>query len=70
MSPAGGNGGGDGQVEVKRFSHGSRVPGWDRAVDLDKDPAAIPEPSRRPRLQAPWSAERIGRPSRSSIATP
>jgi NADH-quinone oxidoreductase subunit E len=28
---------------VKRFEHGSRVPGWDRAVDLDKDPATIPD---------------------------
>jgi NADH:ubiquinone oxidoreductase subunit E len=28
---------------VPRFSHGSRVPGWDEAVDLDKDPAVIPD---------------------------
>ncbi len=28
---------------VKRFEHGSRVPGWDRGVDLDKDPATIPD---------------------------
>ncbi len=30
---------------VKRFEHGSRVPGWDRAVDLEKDPAAVPDPA-------------------------
>ncbi len=28
---------------VKRFEHGSRVPGWDDAVDLDKDPAVVPD---------------------------
>jgi NADH-quinone oxidoreductase subunit E len=30
---------------VRRFAHGSRVPGWDEAVDLDKDPAGIPDPA-------------------------
>jgi len=29
---------------VPRFEHGSRVPGWDRAVDLEKQPAEIPDP--------------------------
>jgi NADH:ubiquinone oxidoreductase subunit E len=29
---------------VRRFEHGSRVPGWDQAVDLEKDPAQIPDP--------------------------
>ncbi len=29
---------------VPRFGHGSRVPGWDRAADLEKDPAQIPDP--------------------------
>ena len=28
---------------VRRFEHGSRVPGWDRPVDLEKDPALIPD---------------------------
>jgi NADH:ubiquinone oxidoreductase subunit E len=28
---------------VRRFEHGSRVPGWDDAVDLDKDPAVVPD---------------------------
>ena len=30
---------------VRRFAHGSRVPGWDAAADLDKDPAAVPDPA-------------------------
>ncbi len=30
---------------VPRYAHGSRVPGWDDAVDLTKDPAAIPDPA-------------------------
>ena len=30
---------------VPRFGHGSRVPGWDDAVDLTKDPAVIPDPT-------------------------
>jgi NADH-quinone oxidoreductase subunit E len=31
--------------QVKRFAHGSRVPGWDEAVDLTKDPATVPDPA-------------------------
>jgi NADH-quinone oxidoreductase subunit E len=31
---------------VPRFGHGSRVPGWDEAVDLTKPPATIPDPDR------------------------
>ena len=30
---------------VPRFGHGSRVPGWDDAVDLSKAPAVIPDPA-------------------------
>ena len=30
---------------VTRYEHGSRVPGWDRAADLQKDPAAVPDPA-------------------------
>jgi NADH:ubiquinone oxidoreductase subunit E len=33
---------------VPRFGHGSRVPGWDRAADLSKDPATIPDPATTP----------------------
>ena len=32
-------------TEVTRFSHGSRVPGWDEAVDLELDPADVPDPA-------------------------
>jgi NADH:ubiquinone oxidoreductase subunit E len=30
---------------VKRYAHGSRVPGWDSAVDLTKDPSVVPDPA-------------------------
>jgi NADH:ubiquinone oxidoreductase subunit E len=33
------------QRPVLRFGGGSRVPGWDQAVDLEKDPAEIPDPA-------------------------
>ena len=33
---------------VKRFAHGSRVPGWDEAADLTKDPAVVPDPATTP----------------------
>jgi NADH:ubiquinone oxidoreductase subunit E len=29
---------------VPRYEHGSRVPGWDRPADLEKEPAGIPDP--------------------------
>jgi NADH-quinone oxidoreductase subunit E len=34
--------------QVKRFAHGSRVPGWDEAADLTKDPAVVPDPATTP----------------------
>jgi NADH:ubiquinone oxidoreductase subunit E len=33
---------------VPRFGHGSRVPGWDEAVDLTKGPAVVPDPATTP----------------------
>lgn len=30
---------------VRRYEHGSRVPGWDTAADLSKDPAVVPDPA-------------------------
>ncbi len=30
---------------VRRFEHGSRVPGWDEPADLAKDPAEVPDPA-------------------------
>ena len=35
-------------VPVPRFGHGSRVPGWDESVDLDKPPAEVPDPATTP----------------------
>src|SRR3954454_10642613 len=31
--------------QVKRYAHGSRVPGWAEAADLPKDPAVAPDPA-------------------------
>ncbi len=33
---------------VRRYAHGSRVPGWDDSVDLTKDPAVVPDPATTP----------------------
>ena len=30
---------------IKRYAHGSRVPGWDEGADLSKDPAVVPDPA-------------------------
>ena len=35
-------------TQVPRFAHGSRVPGWDDAADLTKDPAVVPDPATTP----------------------
>ncbi|MET0817033.1 MAG: NAD(P)H-dependent oxidoreductase subunit E [Solirubrobacteraceae bacterium] len=34
--------------KVRRYEHGSRVPGWDDAADLSKDPALVPDPATTP----------------------
>jgi len=31
--------------QVPRYAHGSRVPGWDDAADLTKDPSLVPDPA-------------------------
>ena len=31
--------------QVRRYAHGSRVPGWDTAADLAKSPAVVPDPA-------------------------
>ena len=31
--------------QIKRYAHGSRVPGWDDSVDLTKDPSVVPDPA-------------------------
>lgn len=35
-------------MDVRRFAHGSRVPGWDEAADLTKSPAEVPDPATTP----------------------
>jgi NADH-quinone oxidoreductase subunit E len=58
---------------VHRFEHGSRVPGWDRAVDLDKDPAEIPDPATTDvpaELRAEIEAHMANYPDRRSAALP
>ena len=73
MTPPDGNGAAAGDAEVRRFSHGSRIPGWDRAVDLDKDPAAVPEPATTPvpdELRAQIEARMALYPDRRSAAIP
>ena len=36
---------GEGLQPVPRYAHGSRVPGWDDAADLTKEPAGVPDPA-------------------------
>ena len=58
---------------VRRFEHGSRVPGWDQAVDLDKDPASIPDPATTPvpdELRAEIEGHMAKYPERHSAALP
>ncbi len=60
-------------AQVPRFGHGSRVPGWDEAVDLTKAPATIPDPATTP--VPPQLREKIAQamakyPDRRSAAIP
>jgi NADH-quinone oxidoreductase subunit E len=58
---------------VPRFAHGSRVPGWDEAVDLTKDPAVIPDPATTPvpdGLRREIEAAMAKYPERRSAAIP
>jgi NADH-quinone oxidoreductase subunit E len=59
--------------DVKRYSHGSRVPGWDDAVDLSKDPQEIPDPATTPvpaELRAEIETTMAKYPDRRSAAIP
>ena len=38
----------DRRPPVRRYEHGSRVPGWDEAADLTKAPATVPDPALTP----------------------
>jgi NADH-quinone oxidoreductase subunit E len=58
---------------VPRFGAGSRVPGWDDAVDLTKDPQGIPDPATTPvpgDLRAEIEALMAKYPDRRSAALP
>jgi NADH:ubiquinone oxidoreductase subunit E len=58
---------------VRRFAHGSRVPGWDEPADLEKDPAEIPDPASTPvpdQLRAEIEAHMAKYPDRRSAALP
>ena len=58
---------------VARYEHGSRIPGWDDAVDLSKDPAGIPDPALTPvpaELRAAIEAAMARYPDFRSAAIP
>jgi len=58
---------------VRRFAHGSRVPGWDEAVDPAKDPATVPDPATTPvpeALRTEIEARMALYPDRRSAAVP
>jgi len=60
-------------TQVKRYSHGSRVPGWDDAADLSKDPAVVPDPATTPvpkELRAEIEASMAKYPDFRSAAIP
>jgi NADH-quinone oxidoreductase subunit E len=58
---------------IKRYEHGSRVPGWDEPADLSKDPAAVPDPATTPvpeGLRADIEAHMALYPNSRSAALP
>jgi NADH:ubiquinone oxidoreductase subunit E len=60
-------------TSVPRFEHGSRVPGWDAAVDLERDPAVVPDPATTPvpeQLRAEIERYMARYPDRRSAAIP
>jgi NADH:ubiquinone oxidoreductase subunit E len=62
-----------GRRSVPRFGHGSRVPGWDEAVDLTKGPAIVPDPATTPvppELREEIEAAMANYPDRRSAAIP
>jgi NADH-quinone oxidoreductase subunit E len=61
------------RVPVPRFGHGSRVPGWDEAVDLEKPPAPVPDPATTPvpaALRSEIEGAMAKYPDRRSAAIP
>lgn len=60
-------------TEVRRYEHGSRVPGWDDAVDLTKPPSVVPDPATTPvpdDLRATIEEAMACYPDRRSAAIP
>jgi NADH-quinone oxidoreductase subunit E len=60
-------------IPVPRFGHGSRVPGWDESVDLEKDPAVVPDAATTPvppRLREQIEQAMAKYPDRRSAAIP
>jgi NADH:ubiquinone oxidoreductase subunit E len=63
----------DRRPPVKRYEHGSRVPGWDEAVDLTKPPATVPDPALTPvpeELRTAIEAEMAKYPDSKSASIP
>jgi NADH-quinone oxidoreductase subunit E len=60
-------------LKVRRYEHGSRVPGWDEAADLTKDPSQVPDPATTPvpeDLRAEIEAHMAKYPDHRSAAIP
>jgi NADH:ubiquinone oxidoreductase subunit E len=60
-------------LDVRRYEHGSRVPGWDESADLSKDPSPVPDPATTPvpeELRAEIEASMAKYPDRRSAAIP
>ena len=58
---------------IRRYEHGSRVPGWDEAVDLTKAPAVVPDPATTPvpdALRAEIEAQMAKYPDTRSASIP
>jgi NADH-quinone oxidoreductase subunit E len=60
-------------MSIPRYRHGSRVPGWDDAVDLTKPPATVPDPATTEvpqELRAAIEAAMAKYPDKRSAAIP
>jgi NADH-quinone oxidoreductase subunit E len=60
-------------MSIPRYRHGSRVPGWDDAVDLTKPPATVPDPATTEvpqELRAAVEAAMAKYPDKRSAAIP
>jgi NADH-quinone oxidoreductase subunit E len=60
-------------TDVRRFTHGSRIPGWDDAVDPNKPSAPVPDPATTPvpaELRAEIEAEMAKYPQFRSALIP